>query len=178
MSGRTQRRDMWAAIAYALLGGFVVVAIVGALLDATTRPRATTPTMPPAYPSPTTTATPDTTTTTTTIAPPAPEPELAASPAVTEPAPSPGEPTTTNDRLACIRANESDTAGGYSAVSPGGTYLGAYQFLQTTWDTTAAHADRHDLVGIDPSTVSPADQDAMAEHLLGWQGGAPWGDKC
>ena len=32
--------------------------------------------------------------------------------------------------LACTRAHESDQAGGYQAVSPGGMYRGAYQFDQ------------------------------------------------
>ena len=39
--------------------------------------------------------------------------------------------------LRCTRAHESDTAGGYRAVSPGGVYHGAYQFLQSTWNNVA-----------------------------------------
>src|SRR4029453_19134129 len=34
--------------------------------------------------------------------------------------------------LVCTRAHESDTAGGYRAVSGSGTYRGAYQFSQST----------------------------------------------
>ena len=82
------------------------------------------------------------------------------------------------DFLACTRAHESDSAGGYGAVSPGGTYRGAYQFHQGTWNSTAAHAGRSDLVGADPASVAPGDQDAMAAHLYGWQGSAPWGGAC
>ena len=39
--------------------------------------------------------------------------------------------------LKCTRAHESDTAGGYRAVSPGGVYRGAYQFLRSTWNNVA-----------------------------------------
>jgi hypothetical protein len=80
--------------------------------------------------------------------------------------------------LVCTRAHESDSAGGYRAVSPGGTYRGAYQFLRSTWNTVARHAGRYDLVGVDPAAAAPADQDAMALHLYQWQGAAPWGGRC
>jgi hypothetical protein len=82
------------------------------------------------------------------------------------------------DALACIRAHESDSAGGYQAVSSGGTYRGAYQFVQGTWDNTAAAAGRSDLVGADPATVAPADQDAMASSLYSTAGSSPWGGRC
>jgi hypothetical protein len=82
------------------------------------------------------------------------------------------------DSLACIRAHESDTAGGYGAVSSGGTYRGAYQFLPSTWDSTAAGAGRGDLVGVDPAAASPADQDAIASHLYSQAGAQPWGGGC
>ncbi|HEX5586992.1 MAG TPA: transglycosylase family protein [Acidimicrobiia bacterium] len=80
--------------------------------------------------------------------------------------------------LACIRAHESDSAGGYQAVSPNGTYRGAYQFLQSTWNSSAAAAGRGDLVGLDPATVSPADQDAIAAYLYSQAGSGPWGGGC
>ena len=76
--------------------------------------------------------------------------------------------------LVCTRAHESDTAGGYRAISPGGTYRGAYQFLRSTWDNVARHAGRSDLVGVDPAAASPADQDLLAWDLYQWQGAAPW----
>jgi hypothetical protein len=82
------------------------------------------------------------------------------------------------DFLACTRAHESDSAGGYGAVSPGGTYRGAYQFHQNTWNNTAASAGRDDLVGVDPAAVAPADQDAMATHLYSSAGSSPWGGRC
>jgi hypothetical protein len=82
------------------------------------------------------------------------------------------------DSLACIRAHESDSAGGYEAVSSGGTYRGAYQFLPSTWDSTAAGSGRDDLVGVDPASASPSDQDAMASHLYSQAGAQPWGGGC
>ena len=80
--------------------------------------------------------------------------------------------------LACTRAHESDTAGGYRAISPGGTYRGAYQFLPSTWDNVARHAGRPDLVGVDPAVASAADQDLLAYDLYRWQGTSPWGGRC
>lgn len=78
--------------------------------------------------------------------------------------------------LACVRHRES--RGDYSVVNPAGPWYGAYQFSQSTWNATAAHAGRYDLVGVVPSTASPADQDAMAWALYQWQGSRPWGGSC
>ncbi len=80
--------------------------------------------------------------------------------------------------LACTRAHESDTAGGYRAVSGSGTYRGAYQFSQSTWNNTARHAGRPDLVGVDPAAAASWDQDFLALDLYQWQGSAPWGHRC
>jgi peptidoglycan hydrolase CwlO-like protein len=77
--------------------------------------------------------------------------------------------------LVCTRARESD--GNYSVISPDG-YYGAYQFARTTWNVTAAHAGRLDLVGVLPSSASPYDQDEMAWTLYQWQGNSPWGGRC
>lgn len=85
-----------------------------------------------------------------------------------------GEP---ENFLACTRQVESN--GNYGAVSSGGTYRGAYQFQQSTWDGAARSAERPDLVGSDPATVAPADQDAMAAHLYdGGNGASHWGGRC
>ena len=78
--------------------------------------------------------------------------------------------------LVCTRARESD--GNYSVVSSGGSYYGAYQFSPTTWNVTASHLGRLDLVGVLPSQASEADQDDMAWALYQWQGNAPWGGRC
>lgn len=80
--------------------------------------------------------------------------------------------------LACTRAHESDTAGGYQAVSPDGVYRGAYQFDQTTWNSVAASVGRGDLVGANPAAVSPADQDTLATALYAMRGNQPWGGRC
>lgn len=74
--------------------------------------------------------------------------------------------------LTCVRQRESGN--NYAAHSPDGQYHGAYQFHQATWDATARHIGRTDLVGMDPHTASPALQDDMAWALYQWQGSAPW----
>lgn len=89
--------------------------------------------------------------------------------------------------LVCTRMYESDRSdvnrnglhdGGYEAYSPSGPYLGAYQFRQGTWDSTARHAGWDFLVGEDPRSRSVDEQDAMAWHLYQWQGSRPWGGRC
>jgi peptidoglycan hydrolase CwlO-like protein len=77
--------------------------------------------------------------------------------------------------LVCTRARES--SGSYTVVSSAG-YYGAYQFSPTTWNVTASHAGRLELVGVLPSQASEYDQDEMAWTLYQWQGTAPWGGRC
>lgn len=77
--------------------------------------------------------------------------------------------------LACVRKAESH--GDYTAVNPHG-YYGAYQFQQGTWNKTARHAGRADLVGVRPDRASAADQDLLAATLLKWLGQSPWHDRC
>lgn len=73
--------------------------------------------------------------------------------------------------LAALRACEAH--GNYAAVSAGGLYRGAYQFSQSTWNSVASRwAPR--LVGVDPATATPAEQDAMARALFAERGWAPW----
>jgi hypothetical protein len=78
--------------------------------------------------------------------------------------------------LTCVRARES--GGNYSAVNPAGPYLGAYQFLQTTWNAAANHAGLTTLIGVPPNVATPYDQDHVAWVLYQWQGAAPWGGSC
>ncbi len=80
--------------------------------------------------------------------------------------------------LACTRAHESDSAGGYAAVSPDGVYHGAYQFDQSTWNSVADSIGRSDLVGVDPASATPADQDTLATALYKMRGNQPWGGRC
>lgn len=74
--------------------------------------------------------------------------------------------------LRCVLIRESE--GRYGIVDSTGTWYGGYQFERPTWDNTARHAGRLDLVGVLPSSASPADQDAMARELYAWQGRGPW----
>lgn len=42
--------------------------------------------------------------------------------------------------LVCVRAHESDRAGGYAAQNPRSTASGAYQFLDSTWRSVSPRA--------------------------------------
>lgn len=63
-----------------------------------------------------------------------------------------------------------ESGGNYRAYSSVGPFLGAFQFLQSTWDWVAGiHYPR--LVGVDARDAAPADQHRMAYALyemLGW----------
>jgi hypothetical protein len=78
--------------------------------------------------------------------------------------------------LVCTRTAESH--GNYSAYNPAGPYMGAYQFLQSTWNSTANHAGRPELIGVPPHTASEYDQDDMAWALFQRSGSRPWGGRC
>jgi septal ring factor EnvC (AmiA/AmiB activator) len=109
-----------------------------------------------------------------------PASSVAAAPLAASPTPAPsgggGVSSHHNDPfLVCTRTRESN--GNYGAVSPAG-YYGAYQFAPTTWNATASHAGRLNLVGVLPSHASVYDQDEMAWSLYQWQGKAPWGGRC
>jgi Transglycosylase-like domain len=91
--------------------------------------------------------------------------------------PQPGENPHHNDPfLVCTRGIESK--GNYQAYNPSGPYYGAYQFTQSTWDSTANHAGRGELVGVDPRNASEYDQDDMAWTLYQWKGKGPWNGRC
>jgi septal ring factor EnvC (AmiA/AmiB activator) len=104
----------------------------------------------------------------------APAPSVPSAPT---PPPDTGQVSPHHDDpfLVCTRARES--SGDYSVVSSSG-YYGAYQFSPTTWNVTASHAGRLDLVGVLPSQASAYDQDEMAWTLYQWQGTGPWGGSC
>ena len=80
--------------------------------------------------------------------------------------------------LACTRAHESDSAGGYQAISPDGVYRGAYQFDEATWSSVASSIGRGDLIGTNPASASPLDQDTLATALYEMRGNEPWGGRC
>jgi len=131
-------------------------ATTAAASPTTTAPSATKAQAVPAAPAPTTTA--------------APKPVATAPPTTAAPKPVGGS-SSDMAFLACVRQRES---GGNYGIDTGNGYYGAYQFAQSTWDNTARHAGRGDLVGRKPSQASPGDQDAMALHLLQWVGRSPW----
>jgi peptidoglycan endopeptidase LytE len=97
---------------------------------------------------------------TTTVAPPA---------RTTTPPPREGDPTA--EQWAALR--QCEASGDYGAVSSGGRFRGAYQFDQATWDLIARQSFPH-LVGVDPATASPADQDSVALALYHLRGASPW----
>lgn len=94
-----------------------------------------------------------------------------AAPPVTVAPPPPARPVL-GPFLECVRWRES--RGDYTAYNPASGASGAFQFLRATWDNTARHAGRWDLVGVDVRWASPLDQDLMALHLLAWYGPSPW----
>jgi len=102
--------------------------------------------------------------------PPPPPPAPAATAHAASTGASSGDPF-----LACTRAHES--SGNYS-INTGNGYFGAYQFLQSTWNSTAQAAGRSDLVGVNPANAAPADQDLLALTLYHQQGAGPWGGRC
>jgi len=125
-------------------------------------------TEPPPTTAPPATAAPAPTTAPPATAAPAP---TTAPPATAAPAPAPsGGPTAA--QWAALR--ECEASGSYTISNPNGLYHGAYQFSQSTWDGVAKGAGRTDLVGVKPSNVSPADQDALALALYQDRGAQPW----
>ena len=75
------------------------------------------------------------------------------------------------DELLRLRMYESTD--NYRAISPSGTYRGAYQFDQTTWDDVAGRFFPW-LDGIDPIDAAPWWQDAMTRALWSERGKQPW----
>lgn len=128
---------------------------------ATTEPTTTEPAPEPESPTTTTTEPEPEPTTTTEAPPPTTEP-----PTVAPAAAPPGGGW--EDLRQC------ESGGDYTAVQRGGPGRGAYQFDQPTWDGIARHLGRDDLVGVEPHTAAPADQDAAALRLYDESGRAPW----
>lgn len=106
-----------------------------------------------------------------TTPPPPPPTEPPPPPATDPPAPPPVTGLSASD-LATLRSCES--GGNYGAYNPAGPYMGAYQFGQSSWNSTASWLGRGDLVGMAPSDASPAVQDAMAVGLWRMSGPGQW----
>jgi len=78
--------------------------------------------------------------------------------------------------LQCVLQAES--GGNYGAVSPGGTYMGGFQFSQPTWNAAAALAGMPQLIDVPPNDATPAQQDDLAIALYKADGQQPWVDSC
>ena len=59
-----------------------------------------------------------------------------------------------------------ESSDNYQAVSPKGTYTGAYQFDRPTWQSVGGTGD--------PADASPSEQDARARELYARRGDVPW----
>jgi len=82
-----------------------------------------------------------------------------------------------NGFLSCVVQAES--GGDYGIVSPSGTYMGAFQFSQSTWNSAAQAAGLGLLVGVPPNLATRAEQDTVAVALFAMDGQQPWlGDRC
>jgi hypothetical protein len=78
--------------------------------------------------------------------------------------------------LQCVLQAES--GGNYDAVSPGGTYMGGFQFSQATWNQAAELAGMPQLVNVPPNEATPAEQDDLAIALYEADGEQSWDDSC
>ena len=71
------------------------------------------------------------------------------------------------------RLRNCESHGNYAVVSKSGKYRGAYQFSQSTWNSTAKNF-LPSYVGVDPAKAPPHIQDAMARVLWKHSGPSPW----
>jgi hypothetical protein len=78
--------------------------------------------------------------------------------------------------LQCVLQAES--SGNYDAVSPGGTYMGGFQFSQATWNEAAELAGMPQLIDVPPNEATPAEQDDLAIALYEADGQQSWNDSC
>lgn len=74
--------------------------------------------------------------------------------------------------LACVRAHESATSGGYRAQNPRSSASGAYQFIDSTWRTQSARAG---YGGYSRAIHAPPYvQDAVAAYTVQHGGRSHW----
>ncbi len=104
-----------------------------------------------------------------------PTSSTSTAPQGSSPGPSPGDPQLP-PFLQCVLQTES--GGNYGAVSPGGTYMGGFQFSQPTWNEAAVLAGMPQLVNVPPNEATPAEQDDLAIALYDADGQQPWDDSC
>ena len=120
-------------------------------------------------PAPTATASPTPTPTPTATASPTPTPTPTATPTTL---PDPTIPAGTT-QAQWDHLIQCESGGNYRAYNPAGPYLGAFQFLQGTWNGVAKRHYPH-LDGVDPRDAAPADQHRMAYALYEERGWPPW----
>jgi septal ring factor EnvC (AmiA/AmiB activator) len=104
-----------------------------------------------------------------------PTPSTAAAPQGFANGPPSGDPQLP-PFLQCVLQTES--GGNYGAVSPGGTYMGGFQFSQSTWNEAAELAGMPQLINVPPNEATPAEQDDLAIALYDADGQQPWNDSC
>jgi hypothetical protein len=107
-----------------------------------------------------------------------PSPASSSSPASAQPPPSNSSSADPSlpPFLQCVLQVES--GGNYGAVSPGGTYMGGFQFSQPTWNEAAQLAGMPQLINVPPNQATPAEQDDLAIALYDADGQQPWDDSC
>lgn len=66
-----------------------------------------------------------------------------------------------------------ESRGNYKAIGGGGSFRGAYQFMQSTWNVIARRV-LPQYVGVDPAAAMPEVQDAMARALWAQEGPGHW----
>ena len=67
---------------------------------------------------------------------------------------------------AWAKLRQCEASGNYRAISPSGTYRGAYQFDQRTWESVGGTGD--------PAEALPSEQDLRAKILYERRGRQPW----
>ena len=107
---------------------------------------------------------------------PSPTSSSSAAPAQTPPTSSSSADPSLPPFLQCVLQVES--GGNYGAVSPGGTYMGGFQFSQATWNEAAQLAGMPQLINVPPNQATPAEQDDLAIALYDADGQQPWDDSC
>jgi peptidoglycan DL-endopeptidase CwlO len=107
-----------------------------------------------------------------------PSPASSSAPASAQPPPSNSSSADPSlpPFLQCVLQVES--GGNYGAVSPGGTYMGGFQFSQPTWNEAAQLAGMPQLINVPPNQATPAEQDDLAIALYDADGQQPWDDSC
>lgn len=90
-------------------------------------------------------------------------PQTTVATPVTAPAPTSSGPALNSFLQSALQA---ESGGNYSVVSTNGQYFGGFQFSQPAWDEAAQLAGEPSLVGVQPNTATPAQQNELAVRAL------------